>query len=92
VRGTLPSEVGEDGRRYVYIEAGRDEATDEVKGLVNAGMREDFAVDAVMKRNRISYVRAKRVAVMRIEDSDNTLRLYYGPAWGRPSGPELWGR
>jgi hypothetical protein len=26
VRGTLPSEVGEDGRRYVYIEAGRDVA------------------------------------------------------------------
>ncbi|HET6661868.1 MAG TPA: helix-turn-helix domain-containing protein [Rubrobacter sp.] len=23
-RGTLPSEMGEDGRRYVYIEAGRD--------------------------------------------------------------------
>jgi hypothetical protein len=29
VRGTLPSEMGEDGRRYVYVEAGRDEATDE---------------------------------------------------------------
>ena len=27
--GTLRSEVGEDGRRYVYLEAGRDEATDE---------------------------------------------------------------
>jgi excisionase family DNA binding protein len=24
VRGTLPSEVGEDGRRHVYIEAGSD--------------------------------------------------------------------
>jgi hypothetical protein len=29
VRGTLPSEVGEDGRRYVYIEAGRDLAATE---------------------------------------------------------------
>ena len=29
VRGTLPSEVGEDGRRYVYIEAGRDVAATE---------------------------------------------------------------
>jgi hypothetical protein len=29
VRGTLRSELGEDGRRYVYVEAGRDEATDE---------------------------------------------------------------
>ncbi len=28
VRGTLPSEVGEDGRRYVYIEAGRDVAAE----------------------------------------------------------------
>jgi hypothetical protein len=63
----------------VYSEAGRDEATFEVKGLVNAGMRADFAVDAVMKRNSISYVRAKRV-VMRTQDSDNTFRLYYGPS------------
>jgi hypothetical protein len=30
VRGTLPSEVGEDGRRYVYIEAGRDIAAPKV--------------------------------------------------------------
>ena len=30
VRGTLPSEVGEDGRRYVYIEAGRDVAAAKV--------------------------------------------------------------
>ena len=30
VRGTLPSEVGEDGRRYVYIEAGRDIAAAKV--------------------------------------------------------------
>ncbi len=29
VRGTLRSELGEDGRRYVYVEAARDEATDE---------------------------------------------------------------
>src|SRR5215208_6199909 len=29
VRGTLPSEMGEDGRRYVYVEAGRDVATAE---------------------------------------------------------------
>src|SRR5215204_6196190 len=29
VRGTLPSEMGEDGRRYVYVEVGRDEGTDE---------------------------------------------------------------
>ena len=29
VRGTLPSEVGEDGRRYVYIEAGSDVAATE---------------------------------------------------------------
>jgi hypothetical protein len=29
VRGTLPSEVGEDGRRYVYIEAERDVAATE---------------------------------------------------------------
>src|SRR5215216_330215 len=29
VRGTLPSEVGEDGRRYVYIEAERDVAAAE---------------------------------------------------------------
>jgi hypothetical protein len=29
VRGTLRSEMGGDGRRYVYVEAGRDEATDE---------------------------------------------------------------
>ena len=29
VRGTLPSEVGEDGRRYVYIEAGSDVAAAE---------------------------------------------------------------
>jgi hypothetical protein len=29
VRGTLRSELGEDGRRYVYLQAGRDEATDE---------------------------------------------------------------
>jgi excisionase family DNA binding protein len=30
VRGTLPSEVGEDGRRHVYIEAGRDVAAAKV--------------------------------------------------------------
>jgi hypothetical protein len=30
VRGTLPSEVGEDGRRYVYIGAGSDVAAAEV--------------------------------------------------------------
>ena len=29
VRGTLPSEMGEDGRRYVYVEAGRDLAAAE---------------------------------------------------------------
>jgi hypothetical protein len=29
VRGTLRSEMGGDGRRYVYVEAGRDEAADE---------------------------------------------------------------
>ncbi len=29
VRGTLPSELGEDGRRYVYVEAGRDLAAAE---------------------------------------------------------------
>jgi len=29
VRGTLPSEVGEDGRRHVYIEAGGDVAAAE---------------------------------------------------------------
>ena len=29
VRGTLPSEMGEDGRRYVYVEARRDEAAAE---------------------------------------------------------------
>ena len=29
VRGTLRSELGEDGRRYVYVEAARDEATEE---------------------------------------------------------------
>src|SRR5215211_1402959 len=29
VRGTLPSEVGEDGRRYVYLKAGRDEVIGE---------------------------------------------------------------
>ncbi|MCD6054009.1 MAG: hypothetical protein K0Q96_1201 [Rubrobacteraceae bacterium] len=29
VRGTLPSEMGEDGRRYVYLEAGRDVAAAE---------------------------------------------------------------
>ena len=29
VRGTLPSEMGEDGRRYVYVEARRDQAAAE---------------------------------------------------------------
>src|SRR5215212_253870 len=29
VRGTLPSELGEDGRRCVHVEAGCDEAADE---------------------------------------------------------------
>src|SRR5919107_1364750 len=29
IRGTLPSEMGEDGRRYVYLKAGRDEVIDE---------------------------------------------------------------
>ena len=29
VRGTLTSEMGEDGRRYVYVEAGRDLAAAE---------------------------------------------------------------
>jgi hypothetical protein len=36
IRGTLPSETGEDGRRYVYLEAGGDEvATHEGAALIS---------------------------------------------------------
>jgi hypothetical protein len=37
VRGTLRSELGEDGRRHVYIEAGRDVAAAEAPGLLGRG-------------------------------------------------------
>jgi hypothetical protein len=37
VRGTLRTELGEDGRRHVYIEAGRDVAAAEAPGLLGRG-------------------------------------------------------
>jgi hypothetical protein len=57
--GTLRSEVGEDGRRYVYLEAGRDEAIDEVPTHEHALHEHDVLISEMVGElhDEVHYLR-----------------------------------
>ncbi len=75
-RGTLRSEVGEDGRRYVYLDAGRDAGrddgqTNDSNRIVDSDPRDDLIAtlkeqleaerNAHAETRRIAYALAQRV-------------------------------
>ena len=71
-RGTLRSEVGEDGRRYVYLDAGRDDGqTNDSNRIVDSDPRDDLIAtlkeqleaerNAHAETRRIAYALAQRV-------------------------------
>jgi hypothetical protein len=59
VRGTLPSEMGEDGRRYVYVEAGRDVAAAEAPTHEDDVHERDVLVSEMVEElhDELSYLR-----------------------------------
>jgi hypothetical protein len=66
VRGTLRSELGEDGRRYVYIDAGGDTATDEAptheRDVLISEMVEELRDEVHYLREQFNQELARRSA------------------------------
>ena len=67
-RGTLPSDVGEDGRRYVYLDAGQDDAREssvsgDPRDELIATLKEQLEAErnAHAETRRIAYTLAQRV-------------------------------
>ncbi len=71
-RGTLRSDVGEDGRRYVYVDAGRDAGGDDLRNNITevdprddliATLKEQLEAErnAHAETRRIAYALAQRV-------------------------------
>jgi hypothetical protein len=61
VRGTLPSELGEDGRRYVYVEAGSDVAAAEVPTHEHDVHKRDELISEVIEElhDELHYLRTQ---------------------------------
>jgi len=61
VRGTLPSELGEDGRRYVYVEAGSDVAAADVPTPEHDVHKRDELISEVIEElhDELHYLRTQ---------------------------------
>jgi hypothetical protein len=64
-RGTLPSDVGEDGRRYVYLDVGADAGEERARASSIAGDHRDELIatlKAQLEAERNAHAETRRIA------------------------------
>ncbi len=73
IRGTLRSEKGEDGRRYVYLDAGGDEAPTPEPGALTSELRNRIAYLENLVETRDEEIRRRDTIIMNMTEAMKAL-------------------
>ena len=68
IRGTLRSESGEDGRRYVFLDTGTDESPTHESGALTSELRDRLRyVEGQLEAERQAHAEARRLLAAALE-------------------------